>query len=78
MKIEKKRHDIVLPKDEVLIHLAEDETFEKVINRNMNVLVGEVSIKEYAPGKYDYSICNKIKSKIKSINHFLAVCIMSR
>lgn len=56
LKIEKKRHDIVLPKDEVLIHLAEDETLEKVINRNMNVLVGEVRIKEYAPGKYEYSI----------------------
>ena len=56
LKIEKRRHDIVLPKDEVLIHLAEDETFEKVINRHVNVLVGEVSIKEQAPGIYDYSI----------------------
>ena len=61
LKIEKKRNVIVLPKDEVLIHLAEDETLEKVINRNMNVLVGEVSIKEYAPGKYDYSIIPQSK-----------------
>ncbi len=56
IKVEKKRHDIVLPKDEVLIHLAEDETLEKVIKRNVNVLVGEVCIKERAPGKYDYFI----------------------
>ena len=61
LKIEKKRHDIVLPKDEVLIHLAEDETLEKVINRHMNVLVGEVSIKEVAPGKYEYSLIPQSK-----------------
>ena len=61
LKIEKKRHDIVLPKDEVLIHLAEDETLEKVISRKMNVLVGEVCIKEVAPGKYDYSLIPQSK-----------------
>ena len=61
LKISKKRHDIVLPKDEVLIHLAEDEELVKVVKRNMNTLVGEVSIKEYAPGKYDYSIIPQSK-----------------
>lgn len=61
LKIEKKRHDIVLPKDEVLLHLAEDETLEKVINRNMKVLVGEVSIKEVATGKYEYSLIPQSK-----------------
>ena len=61
LKIAKKRHDVVLPKDEVLIHLAEDEELVKVVKRNMNTLVGEVCIKEYAPGKYDYSIIPQSK-----------------
>jgi len=61
LKIDKKRHDIVLPKDEVLIHLGEDETLEKVVARHTNVLVGEVCIKEYAPGKYEYFIIPQSK-----------------
>ena len=61
LKVEKRRHDIVLPKDEVIVHLAEEETLEKVINRHMNVLVGEVSIKEVAPGKYEYSLIPQSK-----------------
>ena len=61
LKISKRRSDVVLPKDEVLIHLAEDETFEKVIKRNMHTLVGEVCIKEVAKGKYDYSIIPQSK-----------------
>ena len=61
LKIEKRKKDIVLPKDEVLIHLAEDEVLEKVIKRNMNVLVGEICIKEILPHKYDYSIIPQSK-----------------
>ena len=52
---------IVLPKDIVLIHLAEDETFEKVIKRNNKPLVGEVVTKEVREGKYEYYIVPQSK-----------------
>lgn len=61
VKVEKKRKDIVLPKDEVLIHLGENETLEKVIKHNMNVLVGEVCIKEVSKGVYEYSLIPQSK-----------------
>ena len=52
---------VVLPKDTVLIHLAEDETFKKVIKRNVKVLVGEVVAKEVREGKYEYYIVPQSK-----------------
>ena len=61
LKIEKDRNQIVLFKDEVLVHLAENEELVKVINRKLNTLVGEVSIKEISKGKYDYSIIPQSK-----------------
>lgn len=56
LKIPIKRGTVVLPKDTVLIHLAEDETFEKVIKRDIKVLVGEIHTKQGKDGKYDYYI----------------------
>lgn len=52
---------IVLPKDIVLIRLAEDETFEKVIKRTKKPLVGEVVTKEVREGKYEYYIVPQSK-----------------
>ena len=52
---------IVLPKDIVLIHLAEDETFEKVIKRTKRPLVGEIVTKEVREGKYEYYIVPQSK-----------------
>ena len=56
LKVRINKGEMVLPKDVVLLHLAEDETFEKVIKRNINVLVGEIKTVETKPGKYDYFI----------------------
>ncbi len=68
LKIDKNRKEIVLPKDEVLIHLAENEEFVKVINRNMKTLVGEICMEETSKGNYEYSIIpqsKKINLKLK-------------
>lgn len=47
---------VVLPKDEVLIHLGEDETFKKVIRRNIEKLAGEVVAEEIKEGVYKYYV----------------------
>lgn len=60
-KIAIRKGEVVLPKDTVLLHLAEDETFEKVVKRDIKVLVGEVKAVEKKPGKYDYFVIPKNK-----------------
>jgi len=56
LKIEKKRSEIVLPKDEVLLHLADNESLVKVIKHNVKTLVGEVCIKEATRGRKEYTL----------------------
>ncbi len=74
IKIERKYNDIVLPKDEVLIHLAEEEELVKIINRNMKTLVGEVCIKENERGKLEYSIIPQSKKINYSLRLTAADC----
>ena len=61
LKIEKRKSDIILPKDVVLLHLAEDETIEKVLERPVKVLVGEIKTVEVKEGKYEYYIIPQSK-----------------
>ena len=61
LKIEKRKSEIILPKDVVLLHLAEDETIEKVLERPVKVLVGEIKTVEVKEGKYEYYIIPQSK-----------------